>query len=205
MSSESTSSQTPQCLLTPSSKVKFQHHKSIIAYNNVLALLEHHDPLYRPMLSFLSNCNISTALTKEPSAMYVEYLKDFWYTVEVDDANKDISFSLSLFENQLSFTRFDFLIVLVSLILNFQWGPEVPLILSSEKVNAKESADKSQSGTNVQPLSQPKAPTAKKPKKKKIPSSTQPKVSNVSREMDTSSTTTHLQATEELVAIVVPI
>ncbi|GJS29246.1 hypothetical protein Tco_0489866 [Tanacetum coccineum] len=41
--------------------------------------------------------------------MYVEYLKDFWYTVEVDDANKDISFSLSLFENQLSFTHFDFL------------------------------------------------------------------------------------------------
>ncbi|GJU60327.1 hypothetical protein Tco_1238093 [Tanacetum coccineum] len=59
--------------------------------------------------------------------------------------------------------------------------------------------------TNVQPLSQPKAPTAKKPKKKKIPSSTQPKVSNDSREMNPSSTTTHLQATEELVVTVVPI
>nr|GEV88719.1 retrovirus-related Pol polyprotein from transposon TNT 1-94 [Tanacetum cinerariifolium] len=53
--------------------------------------------------------NICTALTKEPSAMYIEHLKDFWYTTEVDDATKDISFSLSLFENQLSFTRFDFL------------------------------------------------------------------------------------------------
>nr|GEW01286.1 integrase, catalytic region, zinc finger, CCHC-type, peptidase aspartic, catalytic [Tanacetum cinerariifolium] len=41
--------------------------------------------------------------------MYVEHLKDFWYTVEVDDATKDISFSLSLFENQLSFNRFEFL------------------------------------------------------------------------------------------------
>ncbi|GKB01472.1 hypothetical protein Tco_0829516 [Tanacetum coccineum] len=71
MSSESTSSQTPQCLLLPSSKVKFEHHKSIIAYNNAVALLEHHDPLYRPMLNFLSNCSISDALTKEPSAMYV--------------------------------------------------------------------------------------------------------------------------------------
>nr|GEV01226.1 hypothetical protein [Tanacetum cinerariifolium] len=52
---------------------------------------------------------ICTALTKEPSAMYVEHLKDFWYTVEVDDATKDIFFSLSLFENQLSFNRFEFL------------------------------------------------------------------------------------------------
>ncbi|GKD71541.1 hypothetical protein Tco_1325631, partial [Tanacetum coccineum] len=55
------------------------------------------------------------------------------------------------------------------------------------------------------PLSQPKAPTAKKPKKKKIPSSTQPKVSNDSKEMNPPSTTTHLQATEELVVIAVPI
>ncbi|GJU47070.1 hypothetical protein Tco_1204336 [Tanacetum coccineum] len=109
MSSESTSSGTPRCLLTPSSKVKFQHHESIIAYNNVVALLEHHEPLFKPMLSFLSNCSICTALTKEPSAMYIEHLKDFWYTAEVDDATKDISFSLSLFENQLSFNRFDFL------------------------------------------------------------------------------------------------
>nr|GEX01066.1 hypothetical protein [Tanacetum cinerariifolium] len=62
-----------------------------------------------PRPCFLSNCNICTALTKEPSAMYVEYLKDFWYTAEVDDVAKDISFSLSRFENQLSFTRFDFL------------------------------------------------------------------------------------------------
>ncbi|GKD14361.1 hypothetical protein Tco_1198768, partial [Tanacetum coccineum] len=53
--------------------------------------------------------------------------------------------------------------------------PEESLILPSKEVNAEESADKSQSGTNLQPLSQPKAPTAKKPRKKKNPSSTQPK------------------------------
>ncbi|GJR31239.1 hypothetical protein Tco_1107471 [Tanacetum coccineum] len=109
MSSESTSSGTPQCLHTLSSKVKFQHHESNIAYNNVVTLLEHLEPLFQPMLGFLSNCSICTALTKEPSTMYVEYLKDFWYIAEVDDTTKDISFSLSLFENQLSFTRFDFL------------------------------------------------------------------------------------------------
>ncbi|GKB64339.1 hypothetical protein Tco_0920525 [Tanacetum coccineum] len=82
MSSESTSSGTPRCLLTPSSKVKFQHHESNVAYNNDVALLEHHETLFQPML------------ISHP---------------EVDDTTKDISFSLSLFENQLSFTRFNFL------------------------------------------------------------------------------------------------
>ncbi|GJW72117.1 hypothetical protein Tco_0129034 [Tanacetum coccineum] len=203
--------------------------------------------------------------------------RDFWYTAEVDDATKYISFSLSLFENQLSFTRFDFLIAIgltdsktvvplppkgtvrvglatlgltdkdkpsltstelgshdqmnlsqqtiayclifgleinigeiifndlihklqngkknrepnvcytrfISLILEQLLGGNymMNLLLSqkgvfdppSGEVIAKESADKSQFGTNVQPLSQPKAPTTKKPKKKKISSSTQPK------------------------------
>ncbi|GJT93320.1 hypothetical protein Tco_1082165 [Tanacetum coccineum] len=262
MSSESTSSGTPRCLLTPSSKVKFQHHESNIAYNNVVALLEHHEPLFQPMLSFLSNYSICTALTKEPSAMYIDYLKDFWYTVEVDDTTKNISFSLSLFENLLSFTRFDFLITIgltdsksdvplppkgtvraglstleqllgenyhdesltvlklhhisaasfqtpsaseVSLtshmlkVAKLSKEPAESLILPSREVNAEATADKSQSGTNVQPFSQPKAS-----KKKKIPSLTQPKVSNDSREINPPSTTTHLQATEELVVTTVP-
>ncbi|GKC62397.1 hypothetical protein Tco_1094995 [Tanacetum coccineum] len=192
--------------------------------------------------------------------MYVEYLKDFWYTAEVDDATKDISFSLSFFENQLSFNRLYFLTAIglndsksvvplppkgtvraglatlgladkdkpsltsTELVnssplklkyfspiwkifmqyivkclggmqgshdqMNFSQQtiayclifvakllkkPDESLILPSEEVNAEATADKSQSGTNVQPLSQPKALTATKSKKKKIPSSTQPK------------------------------
>ncbi|GJR55107.1 retrovirus-related pol polyprotein from transposon TNT 1-94 [Tanacetum coccineum] len=291
-------------VFTPSSKVKFQHHECTIAYNNAVALLEHHDPRYHPMLRFLLNCSFCTALTKEPSAMYIEYLKDFWYIAEVDDATKDISFSLSLFENQLTFTRFDFLSTIgltdsktyVSpppkgtvrarlatlgltdkdkpsltstklvnsspLKLNFKIGkrigrrmfstqdislvleqllgdnyhdasltvlkpyqilatsfqtplasevsltshmlkvaklskePEESLILPSEGVNAEESADKSQSKTNVQPLSQPKAPTARKPRKEKIPSSSQPKhaeefvvVADATKSLDASEST----------------
>ncbi|GJU15068.1 retrovirus-related pol polyprotein from transposon TNT 1-94 [Tanacetum coccineum] len=82
---------------------------------------------------------------------------------------------------------------------------EESLILSFEEVDVEESTDKSQYGTNLQPLSQPKAPTAKKSKKKKIPSSTQPKVSNDNKEMNPPSTTTHLQATEELVVTIFPI
>nr|GEW10034.1 hypothetical protein [Tanacetum cinerariifolium] len=141
------------------------------------------------MLSFLSNCSICTALTKEPSAMYVEHLKDFWYTAEVDDATKDISFSLSLFENQLSFTRFDFLsdigltdsktVVplpskgsmrdgLASLGLA---NKDKPSLTSTQLVNSSPLKLK----TSVQPITQPKAPTDKNPRKKKIPSSTQPK------------------------------
>ncbi|GJR65857.1 hypothetical protein Tco_0011922 [Tanacetum coccineum] len=82
--------------------------------------------------------------------------------------------------------------------------PNESLILPSREVNAEATANKSQSRTNVQPLSQPKPPTAKKSKKKKIPSSTQLKVSNDSREMNPPSTTTHLQATKELVVTAIP-
>ncbi|GJX30786.1 hypothetical protein Tco_0240641 [Tanacetum coccineum] len=164
--------------------------------------------------------------------------KDFWYTTEVDDATKDILFSLSSFENRLSFTRNDLLSVIgltdsetvvplpskgtvrASSATSFQTSsasevsltshmlkvaklskkPEKSLILPSVEVNAEESADKSQSETNVQPLSQPKAPTAKRPRKKKNPSSTQPMVLRSSRSISTSSPpTTHLQHVEEFV------
>ncbi|GJS50922.1 hypothetical protein Tco_0624284 [Tanacetum coccineum] len=81
MASESTSSQQSSHL-SPLSKVNFKCEAGIIAYNNAVALLEHSNNLYHPMLSFLSNYCISTALTRQSSATYVEYLKEFWYTVE---------------------------------------------------------------------------------------------------------------------------
>ncbi|GJT28629.1 hypothetical protein Tco_0908904 [Tanacetum coccineum] len=81
MASESTSSQQSSHL-SPSSKVNFKCEEGIIAYNNAVALLKHPNVLYHPMLRFLSNCCISTALTRQPSATYVEYLKEFWYTKE---------------------------------------------------------------------------------------------------------------------------
>ncbi|GJZ60604.1 hypothetical protein Tco_0616420, partial [Tanacetum coccineum] len=55
--------------------------------------------------------------------------------------------------------------------------PELSLILSSEKVNADDTADKSSSRTFVQPVTQPKAPTDLKSKKKKILPSSKPKSS----------------------------
>ncbi|GJT28708.1 hypothetical protein Tco_0908983 [Tanacetum coccineum] len=55
--------------------------------------------------------------------------------------------------------------------------PEQPLIISSKKVNADDSTGKSLSGTSVQPITQPKAPTDLKLKKKRIPPSSKPKSS----------------------------
>ncbi|GJT68145.1 hypothetical protein Tco_1019625 [Tanacetum coccineum] len=53
--------------------------------------------------------------------------------------------------------------------------PEESLILPSGKVNVDDSADKSPSRTSVQPVTQPKAPTDLKIKKKRIPPSSQTK------------------------------
>ncbi|GJY79388.1 retrovirus-related pol polyprotein from transposon TNT 1-94 [Tanacetum coccineum] len=74
-----------------------------------VALLEHPNVLNHPMLSFLSNCCISTALTRQPSATYIEYLEEFWYTAEVDEATEPITFSLSLVKKPLSFTQEEFI------------------------------------------------------------------------------------------------
>ncbi|GJT95819.1 hypothetical protein Tco_1091337 [Tanacetum coccineum] len=108
MASESTSSQQSQQLI-PSSKVNFRCTDSIIGFNNVVALLEHSNELYRPMLSFLSNCCINRALTLQPTAMYVEYLKEFWYTAEVEEETKTITFLLSWWDKPLSFTQDEFI------------------------------------------------------------------------------------------------
>ncbi|GKC28533.1 hypothetical protein Tco_1035827 [Tanacetum coccineum] len=215
--------------------------------------------------------------------MYVECLKEFWYTVEVEEETKTITFSVSCLDKPLSFTQDKFISAIgllickdvvplppketidigaiifsdlihklqngkknretniyytrfLSLIFKYLLGEsyisndltlvkphtitvisfqkplayEVPLtshmlkvaklskeheqslIPPSGEVNADDNADKSLSGTSVQLVTQPKAPTTKKPRKKKIPSLTQPKVSNDSREMNSSSITTHL-------------
>ncbi|GJW61251.1 hypothetical protein Tco_0110586 [Tanacetum coccineum] len=95
--------------LSPSSKVKFKCGDGIIAFNNAVALLEHPNVLYHPMLSFLSNYCIGTTLTIQPSAIYIEYLKQFWYITEVDKTAKTITFSLSSFEKPMTFTQDEFI------------------------------------------------------------------------------------------------
>ncbi|GJR08158.1 hypothetical protein Tco_0790810 [Tanacetum coccineum] len=107
MASESTSSQQSSQLI-PSSKVNFKCEEGTIAFNNAIALLDHSNELYQPMLSFLANCCINKALILKPSAMYVEYLQEFWYTTEVEKETNTITFLLSWCDEPLSFTQKEF-------------------------------------------------------------------------------------------------
>ncbi|GJW58239.1 retrovirus-related pol polyprotein from transposon TNT 1-94 [Tanacetum coccineum] len=81
--------------------------------------------------------------------------------------------------------------------------PIQSLIPPSGEVNGDDTADKSLSETSVPPVTQPKAPTAKRPRKKKIPSSTYLEVLKSNRISKSSSTQdTHLQLAEEFVVTV---
>ncbi|GKC86894.1 hypothetical protein Tco_1147543 [Tanacetum coccineum] len=202
MASESTSSQQSQQLI-PSSKVNFRCTDSIIAFNNVVALLEHSNESYRPILSFLSNYCINKALTLQPLAMYMEYLKEFWYTAEVEEETKTITILLSWWDKPLSLTQDEFIsaiglpickgavplppkeTVRAGLATLGLFDKDKPTLSSTElvnssplkmkEVNADDTADKSFSRASVQPVTRPKAPTDLKTKKKRIPPSSKPK------------------------------
>ncbi|GJT28053.1 hypothetical protein Tco_0908328 [Tanacetum coccineum] len=75
MASDASSRQQPK--LTPASNAYFECEDGHIALNNSIAFLEFKIPLYADMLQFLSNSCISTALTKQPSAYYPKYLREF--------------------------------------------------------------------------------------------------------------------------------
>ncbi|GJU88980.1 hypothetical protein Tco_1301403 [Tanacetum coccineum] len=147
MSSESTSSRTPRCLLTPSSKVKFQHHKSNVAYNNAIALLEYHEPLFQPMLSFLSNCSICTvsrtfgtphnksAVPLPPKGIVRAGLA----TLGLVDKDKP---SLTSTEHTPSASEVSLTSHMLK-VAKISKEPDESLILPSKEVNAEATADKS--------------------------------------------------------------
>ncbi|GKB12339.1 hypothetical protein Tco_0846262 [Tanacetum coccineum] len=87
-------------------------------------------------------------------------------------------------------------------VVNISIEHEQTLILSSEKVNANNITNKSLYGTAVQSIEQPKTPTGRKPKKKKIPSSSERKNSHYARRSKTKETVINTQHTEESVATV---
>ncbi|GJU69076.1 hypothetical protein Tco_1255335 [Tanacetum coccineum] len=186
MASESSSQQQPK--LTLSSNVHFECEDGHIAFNNSIALLESKIPLYNDMLQFLSKSCISTALTKQPSAYYSKYLREFWYTAEVENATNTITFTLSNFDKPLSFNLDVFLsiiglnytenftplpqkemvrVALATLGLVDENNPEISSTdLVDLEVNVDTTADKSLSGTAVQHGAQPKAKTDKKLKRR---------------------------------------
>ncbi|GKB49973.1 hypothetical protein Tco_0900726 [Tanacetum coccineum] len=91
---------------------------------------------------------------------------------------------------------------LVAELTKLSQEPEPSLILSSEKVNADDTADKSSSRTFMLPVTQPKAPTDLKPKKKKILPSSKPKSSYKVRFILLKTQVAETQHAEETVATV---
>ncbi|GKA99328.1 hypothetical protein Tco_0827265 [Tanacetum coccineum] len=106
MTSESSTPTTTH--ITTVSNVNFECGKGVVSFNNDIALLEHTNPLYHLMLSFLKNSCVSTALTKQPSTYYLEYLREFWYSAEVDTSSNTITFTLSCSLKPLSFELSEF-------------------------------------------------------------------------------------------------
>ncbi|GJZ33970.1 hypothetical protein Tco_0579406 [Tanacetum coccineum] len=80
------------------------------------------------------------------------------------------------FKNEVS------LMAHVCKVANISPEPIKYLIHSSEDVNTDDTADKSLSETTVQPITQLKAPTDKKTKRKRIPPSSKPEASKIVRE-----------------------
>ncbi|GJT58100.1 retrovirus-related pol polyprotein from transposon TNT 1-94 [Tanacetum coccineum] len=78
--------------------------------------------------------------------------------------------------------------------------PIKSLLPPSREVNADETANKSSSGTSMQPVTQSKAPTVRRPRKKKIPPSTQPKALEYIRESSPTTQVVETQPVEETVA-----
>ncbi|GJT44831.1 hypothetical protein Tco_0953546 [Tanacetum coccineum] len=156
--------------------------------------------------------------------MYVEYLKEFWYTTKVEEETKTITFFLSWCDKPLSFTQDEFISAIglpirkdaiplppketvraglatlglfdkdkpnlsstelvnssplkmkyfTPILAKLSEEPEQSLILNFREVNADDTADKSLSRASVQPVTQPKAPTDLKTKKRRIPPSSKP-------------------------------
>ncbi|GKA35237.1 hypothetical protein Tco_0721728 [Tanacetum coccineum] len=232
MASESSTQQQPQPLKA-ASNVQFKCEDAKIAFNNSVALLSSKIPLYKNMLLFLSHCCISKALTIQPSAIYTEYLREFWYTAEVEDdtitfsllhivltnlqsanglhsqasGRREETRTLLIMEHllgeayvndnlkpmksyQITDASFKdskiYEVPLTSYMRRVAKLPEQPLVLPYEEVNVEGTDDKSSSGTAVHPVSQPKAKTNKKLRKKKIPSSSEPKVSKTVRSLEAS-------------------
>nr|GEY30824.1 leucine-rich repeat-containing protein [Tanacetum cinerariifolium]GEY33614.1 leucine-rich repeat-containing protein [Tanacetum cinerariifolium] len=75
--------------------------------------------------------------------------------------------------------------------------PKKSLILPSKEVNSEDTVDKSSSRTAMHPIYQPKVKTDKRLRKKKTPSSYEPKASNIVMKQTSKTPATHTQLVEE--------
>nr|GEW76021.1 retrovirus-related Pol polyprotein from transposon TNT 1-94 [Tanacetum cinerariifolium] len=208
---KSSSQQQPK-QLTPASNIYFECEDGHIAFNSSIILLETKIPLYKDLLQlFLNNC-FSTAVTKQPSAYYLKYHREFWYMTKemvmdalatlglVDENDLELSSTNLVNSSPLRIRYFSTTWrVLMSYIVKCL-VPKKSLILPSVEVNVDTIADKSSYGTATQHGAQPKAPTKKKSRRKKTPPSSKLKASNVVRKSTLKKQVADTRPTKETVA-----
>nr|GEV90638.1 retrovirus-related Pol polyprotein from transposon TNT 1-94 [Tanacetum cinerariifolium] len=117
---------------------------------------------------------IFTRLVAELGMLNIEK-QEFWYTKEVEEETKTITFLLLWWDKPLSFTQDEFISGISLPIYKLSEVPEQSLLPPYGEVNADDTADKSLSGASVQLVTQSKAITNLKTKKKKISPSSKPK------------------------------
>nr|GEX16025.1 retrovirus-related Pol polyprotein from transposon TNT 1-94 [Tanacetum cinerariifolium] len=115
-----------------------------------------------------------TRLVAELGMLNIEK-QEFWYTAEVKEETKTITFLLLWWDKPFSFTQYEFIYAIGLPISKLSEVPEQSLLPPSGEVNADDTADKSLSRASVQLVTQSKATTNLKTKKKKISPSSKPK------------------------------
>ncbi|GKE68236.1 hypothetical protein Tco_1526308 [Tanacetum coccineum] len=167
MASDSSSQNQPK-QLTPSLNVPFKVKDCIIKFNNGVALIESNNDAYKPLLQFWKN----------------SYTASKSITFTRSHFDKPLTFHLNTFSSVIGIDHSDECVLVpqketvkvglatLGLVATLSPAPIQSLILPSREVNANKTADKSLSGTLVPSVTQPKAPTAKRTRKKKISSST---------------------------------
>nr|GEU63626.1 hypothetical protein [Tanacetum cinerariifolium] len=166
---------------------------------------------------FLSNSCIFTTLTKQPSTYYPKYLREFWYTADVESAMITITFTLSNFDKPLSFNLDVF-----SSIIGLNYTKNFALLPPTETLMAALAALGLVDENNPEPLSITLVNSSllriryfsatwkflcyilsnvwERPKKKKITSFSDPKVLKDVRETHPKKQVTDTQSAEEIVA-----
>ncbi|GKC71627.1 hypothetical protein Tco_1117510 [Tanacetum coccineum] len=150
MASESTSSQQSQQLL-PSSKVNFRCEEGIIAFNNAIALLEHPNKLYRPMLKVKEETKtITFSLSwwdKPLSFTQDEFISAIGLPIFKDvvplPPKETVRAGLATLASEVPLTSHMLKVAKLS------EEPEQSLIPPSGEVNADDTADKSLSRASV--------------------------------------------------------
>ncbi|GJU74702.1 putative reverse transcriptase domain-containing protein [Tanacetum coccineum] len=106
---------------------------------------------------FLSNSCVSTALTKQSSAYYSKFLREFWYTTEVDSTMNSIGLKRS--ENFVPLPLKETVKVASATVGLVDENDTFisSTDLANSEVFTDDTADKSLSGTNLHPITQSKA------------------------------------------------